>query len=176
MMKYYRLAFQDRQTARWTWKTTAVTSLQAVFHLLRIYGALPQERIRVFTATSKEELSEMLRCENENLVSGSATAAQFSHERNLQVRERAQCESERGASEQAVGQTAVATSFPLREYKAAPGSPGSSDMGLLDKRRLEIECGAGGDHDRPYTFTLPTSMPQVIAWMKLMVRVQDGEL
>jgi len=57
-MTYYRLAVQDHQTARWIWKTTAVTSLQAVFQLLRIYGALPQDSIRVFTASSKEDLSD----------------------------------------------------------------------------------------------------------------------
>jgi hypothetical protein len=34
-MIYYRLAFQDRQTAKWTWKSTVLTSLQAVFQLLR---------------------------------------------------------------------------------------------------------------------------------------------
>lgn len=27
-MTYYRLAEQDRQTARWVWKTTPVTTLQ----------------------------------------------------------------------------------------------------------------------------------------------------
>lgn len=41
-MTYYRLAEQDRQTARWIWKTTAVTTLQAMLQLLRIYGTLPQ--------------------------------------------------------------------------------------------------------------------------------------
>jgi hypothetical protein len=52
-MTYYRLAIQHRQTPYWTWKTTAVSSLQAVFHLLRIYRMLPQDSIRVFTAASK---------------------------------------------------------------------------------------------------------------------------
>ena len=40
------------------------------------------------------------------------------------------------------------------------------------KRRLELELGTGGDHDVPYTFALPPSMPQVLAWMRLLARVQ----
>jgi hypothetical protein len=59
MMKYYRLASHDHQTKRWKWITTPLTSLQAVFQVLRIYAALPQDRIRIFTASSKEDLSEM---------------------------------------------------------------------------------------------------------------------
>ena len=34
-MTYYRLAFQERQTALWTWKSTGLTSLDAVLQLLR---------------------------------------------------------------------------------------------------------------------------------------------
>ena len=46
----------------------------------------------------------------------------------------------------------------------------------LEKRRGELERGARGDHDLPYTFILPTSTPQVLAWMKLLMKVQNGEL
>ncbi|HKF38973.1 MAG TPA: hypothetical protein VKB35_18900, partial [Ktedonobacteraceae bacterium] len=35
--------------------------------------------------------------------------------------------------------------------------------------------GAGGDHDLPYQFTLPTAMPQVLAWVKLLARVRQGD-
>ena len=52
-MTYYRLAIQDHQNAQWTWKTTAVSSLQAVFQLLSMYRLLPQDGIRVFTAASE---------------------------------------------------------------------------------------------------------------------------
>ena len=174
-MKYYRLALHDHQTGRWIWKTTALTSLQAVFQLLRIYGALPQDRIRVFTASSKEDLREMLICENKNLLSASVTVAQFLHEKNMLVRERVQSTSEQGATEQAARQTTVATYFPLHEHNAALDFPQSPGMSSLDKKRLELECGAGGDHDSPYTFIGPSSMPQALAWMKLLVRVQNVE-
>jgi hypothetical protein len=106
-MTYYRLAEQDRQTARWVWKTTAITALQAVFKLLRIYGALPQGSIRVFTASSKADLSEMLSSENNGLVSSSVTAAQFLHERNMSVPERVQSAWEQHVSAQAIQQKAL---------------------------------------------------------------------
>ncbi len=82
-MTYYRSALQDRQTTKWTWKTTAVTSLQAVFQLLRGYSMLPQDTIRVFTASSKEELNELLSRQNNHLASSSVTAAQFLQERHI---------------------------------------------------------------------------------------------
>jgi hypothetical protein len=46
----------------------------------------------------------------------------------------------------------------------------------LDMRRLELELGTIGDHDTPYKFALPTSMPQALAWMNLLVKVHAGEL
>src|SRR5262249_32028294 len=83
-MTYYRLALHDRQTGKWSWKTTALTSLEAVFELLRCYRALlPQDRLRMFTASAKEELHEQLSQENNGLASGSVTASQFLQERNL---------------------------------------------------------------------------------------------
>jgi hypothetical protein len=49
-------------------------------------------------------------------------------------------------------------------------------MSLAEIRRWELELHGQGDHDSPYVFTLPTSMPQVLAWMKLLARVRNGEL
>ena len=49
-------------------------------------------------------------------------------------------------------------------------------MSLSEIKRLEFELSSVGDHDVPYTFTLPTYMPQVLAWTKLLARVQSGEL
>jgi len=49
-------------------------------------------------------------------------------------------------------------------------------MGFLDRRRLEVELGAGGDHDVPYTFSFPTSLPQTLAWLKLFARGHHEEL
>ncbi len=202
-MTYYRLAEQDRQTARWFWKTTAVTSLQGVFQLLRIYGTLPQGGTRVFSASSIEDLNELLRGQNTNLPSSSVTATQFLQERNIAVREQAQSASEQSVSAQAAQQGAtvatwakdvwdkhaamrtaqavqqgatVATSSFLREYITTTGAPESNCLSLLDKKRLELELGPGGDHNVPYSFILSASVPQVLAWMRLLARVHRGEL
>jgi site-specific DNA-cytosine methylase len=199
-MTYYRLALQDLQTARWSWKTAPVTSLKTVFELLRCYRALiPQDRIRVFTASSREELHELLSRENNGLASGSVSATQFLQERNLLVPERAQSASDQSVSAQAAQQGASvatwakdlweqratlrtaqaaqqaatnATSSALHESIATTGI----GMSLLDKKRLEFELGPGGDHDVPYSFALPAYMPQVLAWMRLLAKVQRGEL
>jgi len=49
-------------------------------------------------------------------------------------------------------------------------------VSLLEIRRLELEMDPGGDHDCPYVFTLPANMPLVLAWMKLLAKVQNGVL
>jgi hypothetical protein len=82
-MTYYRLAFRDRQTATWIWKTTAITSLQAVVQQLRRYSATSQDRVRVFMASSPEEMNKQLAQENNGLGSHSVTVAQFLQERML---------------------------------------------------------------------------------------------
>ena len=46
----------------------------------------------------------------------------------------------------------------------------------LDIRRLEFEIGSTGDHDLPYEFTLPPSMPQTLAWAELLAKVYKDEL
>jgi hypothetical protein len=168
MITYYRLALQDRQIALWTWQTTALTSLQAVFQLLQIYRAV-QDRIRVFTAASKEELNAMLIRENNHLASGSVTATQFLQDRKLQEPVQAQNAAEDHALEpepQVQHITAIATYPPLYDYS----------LSALEKKRLEIEYGPGGDHNTPYRFTFPLSSQEMLAWIDLYTRVQAGEL
>lgn len=48
-------------------------------------------------------------------------------------------------------------------------------MGFLERRRALLESGAGGDHDVAYQFALPTSMLQILAWVKLLVRNSVSE-
>lgn len=45
----------------------------------------------------------------------------------------------------------------------------------IEVRRLEMELGAGGDHDCPYTWSLPPSAPHHLVWMKLLARRERGE-
>ena len=42
--------------------------------------------------------------------------------------------------------------------------------------RLELELSTAGDHDTPYEFALPATLPQLLAWTRLMVKVRGGEL
>jgi hypothetical protein len=49
-------------------------------------------------------------------------------------------------------------------------------MSALERRREELERGPGADHDLPYQFSLPLSLPQVLAWMRLLAKVHCGVL
>lgn len=49
-------------------------------------------------------------------------------------------------------------------------------MSPVEIKRLELELHSKGDHDSPYTFTLPSTLPQILAWTQLLARVHNGEL
>ena len=176
---YYRLAIQrgrDQldQPSTWQWKSTALSSLQSLFQVLRLYGALSQEHRRVFSSPSREGLQEQLRQENSGLGSSSLTAAQFLQQRMIQSSGVTSACGARGHE----GTTAIAVSTRTRleEPSIAAHALDERDMSSLERRCIEQELGAGGDHDVPYHFALPLSMPQVLAWMRLMGRVQCVEL
>lgn len=191
-MTYYRLAMQDRHTAQWIWKSTALTSLQAVFELLKIFRANPQSSTRVFTASSKEDLNEMLNRQNNHLESGSVTATQFLRERNLTAPERVQNAPEQHVSVAQPGTDVAVWAKDVWEKHAAmrrdqavqpaaaatttPGMLSNLNMNLQEQKRLETELGPGGDHDTPYLFTLPVSLKERLAWLRLQSRVRAGEL
>ena len=172
-MMYYRVAWKSKQSHVWKWKSTKLTSLQAVFGFLRMYNAVPQDHLRVFSSTSLQDMEEMLMYENNGWESSSITAEEFLRERRIQVRERTQRVSEQYAERGAV---AVTTRQLVDESNTVQPSLSKWNGSELERRRAEVESGAGGDHDMPYTFSLPLSMPQTLAWTKLMVKVQRGEL
>lgn len=45
----------------------------------------------------------------------------------------------------------------------------------IEVRRLEMELGAGGDHDVPYIWSLPPTGSHVLAWTRLLARRARGE-
>jgi hypothetical protein len=177
---YYRVAMQQHAASPWQWQSTVLSSLQVLFQFLRPYSALPQDRLRVFSARSREEMDELLARENSGAWSSSVTAEQFLQERGIQWHPTTQAASEQGTREElSIVPIAVSTSQSLSpENKAAEPATTLKEWSTnaLERRRFELERGAGGDHDVPYTFVLPVSMPQVLAWMRLLAKWQHGEL
>jgi hypothetical protein len=149
---YYRVAIQADASPTWQWKSTPLSSLNIVKRWLQYYRVLPLDRLRIFSSREREDLTEQLLRENQGLGSSSVPALQFLQERRIPPQ--------------------------VVEYKASTCETQANERSVspLDKRREELESGACGDHDPPYRFTLPTSMPQVLAWLTLQVRVQQGDL
>ena len=161
---YYRVAIQVEAPPAWKWQSTALSGLSGLLQWLQVYRAFPHERLRIYSSSSREALNEQLVRENQGLASTSVPAPQFLQERRI---------APQGAVREAAARGAR-THEPTASHSAKPSpSPDESGLSLLDKRREELERGAGGDHDLPYQFTLPTSLPQVLAWVK---RLSRGEL
>lgn len=174
---YYRVAIQMDQVPDGQWKSTVLSSLDALFQLLRLYRAVPQDRLRVFSSSSREEMNEQLVRVNQGLESTSVTAARFLQERMIGLREAVRGVSARGTQGNVhMTSIAVLTEQLLGESSRKATSLDEPGVRILDKRRVELEGGAGGDHAIPYRFTLPISMPEVLAWVKLMVRVRGGDV
>jgi len=68
------------------------------------------------------------------------------------------------------------TLAPLPQPRVPEPIRQEQSVTALERRRFELEMGAGGDHDQPYIFTLPVSIPQFRAWTRLMGQVQQGEI
>jgi hypothetical protein len=135
----------------------------------------------VFSASSCEGLTQLLNEENQGGQQVSVTAEQFLRERGIQAdRLIRRASLVQNGSDGLEGQekTAItATLPPLSNESSQQIAPVEEEhISTLDRKRLEREMGAGGDHDLPYTFALPVSVPQMLAWIRLMNRVRRGEL
>jgi hypothetical protein len=172
---YYRIAIKNRQTSIWQWKSTPLSSLHALFQWLQWYRAFPHDRLRIFASSSRETMNEQLAQENQGLGSPSETATHFLHRRRLRLPEASGETSAPGVH--GYGQTpsiTVSTATRLNESSRAT-SLDEQFKCLQEKGRLELELGAGADHDVPYRFALPASMPQVLTWIRLLARVEREE-
>jgi hypothetical protein len=176
-MMYYRVAIQLDPSLIWQWKSTALSSLDTLFQWLRLYRAVPQDHLRVFSSSSREDLDELLMRENNGGASGSSTAAQFLQDRMIGSREVVWVAAASGTQEnKPTTSIAVVTEPQPDEISRKVQPPDDRGLSFLDKRRVELESGSGGDYDILYRFALPISMPQVLTWVKLLVRVQGGDL
>jgi hypothetical protein len=114
--------------------------------------------------------------ENKGLASDSVTAAQFLRERMIHLPEVQSTSEHVGGTSMEMVPIAVISQQALNESGKGVNTLERRGISSLERRREELESGPGGDHDIPYRFNLPISMPQVLAWMSLLVRVQHGEL
>lgn len=80
---YYRVAIRHDASPAWQWKSTTISSLNALFQFLRRFEKLPQDSLRVFSSSCIEEMEEQLARENNGSGSRSVTAAQFRQERMM---------------------------------------------------------------------------------------------
>ena len=178
---YYRVAIQADTSTRWRSCSTVLSSLDTVFRFLRLCYA-PLEHLLVFSSGSCEELVEQLARENQGLGSCSVTAAQFLQEWLIRSPEmtRGTPERDEGADRRwqpsLMGATAARSHPSVQENGTEGNGLGATGMSALERRRLELERGPGGDHAGAYCFALPASMPQVLAWMRLLAKVHRGEI
>ena len=176
---YYRIAIRREgdhpgESPPWKWYSTVLGSLNAAVFFFNYYRVLPLERLRVFSSSSREELTEQLRSENNGLGSNSIPAIQFLRKLSSSVPEETAEVSAHLMREPA----SISSVTNRSSYAGIAGGHATVEKGtsILDRRREETESGAGSDHDLPYHFTLPGSWPQVRAWMALLARVHTGEL
>ena len=173
-MRYYRIAIQPINGSSLKWKSVPFTSLETLFRFLRFYKTFPQDRLRVFTASSREELDDMLAQENKGLATKSIPSMQFLRERGISS---SRCRQEEENTLTAPSsRTNTGTFVPLSQNCMQESVLTEQGVSVLEKRRFELEMGVGGDHDQPYTFALPVPVSQWLAQTRLMVRIQQGQL
>jgi hypothetical protein len=133
----------------------------------------------VFFASSVEGLDLMLDCETKGLASNSIPVdhllpGRCSTSQSISQLEMRQFESELRTRESlGMVESSIVREQDVPEKSRSTPSEGSRDV--LDSRRLEVELGTPGDHDSLYTFSLPTSLPQTLAWLKLLARGHHEE-
>lgn len=175
-MTWYRVAIQMNNAPNWQWKSTVLGSLETLFGWLRLYRMIPVEHLRVFSSASHEDLNEQLMRVNQGLGSTSVTVTDFLQERGMSIQGLSGVMPAWKIQEHQRTVVLTVSSAVLWKESTSEASPlYEQSMSALERQRVAIERGVGGDHDTPYTFALPPCMPQVITWLRLLKRVQCGE-
>ncbi|HVB21617.1 MAG TPA: hypothetical protein VNG51_06700 [Ktedonobacteraceae bacterium] len=170
---YYRVAIQTSSSPVLKWKSTVLSSLDVLFRFLKLHHTIPANRLHIFTSSSREDMNEMLLHENNGLATHSVTAEQFLLERHLHVWETGIAEQTTQGTQTTTEEKADVSRQPaLLTSRITTNYALASSIDPLDRRRQEIESGTAGDHDCPYIFTLPQSVPEMLAWMMLHEKVQ----
>ena len=179
---YYRFAIQAGTSPTWRWCSDPLHSLLVAMQWLQYFHAFPRPQLRVFSADSRDTLNELLGQQNAGRDEVSVTVERFL----------------RGGSIGSAGDTRRATEHPDPATEPCeclpPASPGALSFPMtfagraattgqwmdvaqtLERRRIEVELGPGGDHNSPYRFGMPISMVERLAWVKLLARAQRGDL
>ncbi len=166
---YYRIAIHATTSPTWRWVSTPLNSLTSVRQWFMYYQSFPRDRFRVFSSSSPEDLREQLRRENGELPSTSTPAATVVPENQASPLAAPQ------------GTLTPAQALHVRWWrKDSKDSDETAETGTstssLESKRDELERGTGGDHDLPYRFSLPSSTLQLLAWARLLARVEHGDL
>src|SRR5438067_4402577 len=128
-MMYYRVAIQASDEASWKWKSTPLTSLEALFQLLRLYSPIPQHHLRVFMASSRQELDVMLAQENNGMATNSNTAEQFLSQRGIHSRSSKQ-EDSSGRTQEPRSRRAITITLPPLVTQTTPAETLLQENGL----------------------------------------------
>ena len=130
----------------------------------------PGERDR-----SHKDFDEQFKREQGATGFHSVTATQFLRERLISPGDTTRETSEQKTQE---NQEAVSSeaALSLSLYESNMRTPTLDNVSRLNCKRLEIERGAGGDHDLPYHFAIPHVWSQVRAWTELLMQIQRSEL
>jgi hypothetical protein len=76
-MIYYQMALRGSQSTMWRWKSSPMSSLDAVLMWLRLYRCVPREHIRIILSSSPEQMETMLSRTNQGLFSTAITVDQL---------------------------------------------------------------------------------------------------
>jgi hypothetical protein len=173
-MTYYRVALERDQSPTWRWTSTVLTSLDGVFGFIRLYHMVPRDYLRVFFSSSVDYLNEMLARENQGLPSNSLMADQlFNGSKHIDPHEMQRLES---ADRPGQGMAVTSLLGAQAWHEQGQPAPDKGSTSVLERSRLAVELDGSADHDTPYRFSLPASLPQALAWTRLLARVRRGEL
>jgi hypothetical protein len=189
---YFRVAIRMDQSSQWQWKSSLLSTPGTLFDFLNMYDRVPKNRLRVFFATSLEFINEMLVRENSGLFSNSITVEEFLKSgRRIDGQHIKELEFELGLQEnKALIARSVITrklgdessslqatsSFESANSVTSEARGSNRESNLMRLTREKLEWSRGDGYDTLYTFALPVSMPQVLAWTRLLAMVQRGEL
>jgi hypothetical protein len=174
----YRVAWRPQHCPIWQWKSTTLHSLAAVSGYLRLYSSFPQSRLRVLKGRSRQELEAALARENAQPAHARSSVAADGRAADDGQPDWSRGEvTPDGIRAYPCGQQPVAAAVAV-VVERRPGEPAVAPGGdaALEGRRVLLEQGAGGDYDEPYTFALPVSVKQTLAWARLLARLRSGTL